>query len=566
MFCKNKYIKTVALLSALAICMYIMIIPAFGVNGLSTASDNAGIISGRVYHIKAYNGKYLDVANAGTANGTNVQIYTFNVDAACQEWIITQVGTDGGDKLYKIKDVNSGKLLSIAGSSSSHAANAWIWEDDGTTGQVFKIIRNSGDTFTFLTQCSDFLYALSYDTNMSVRQYYDSKTDIEMHFSISYAGLDRYNNNKGVCDGYNLLFNAYYDTVPYYDSSDSKAYVHMSAFKNLNYLPEIYFTYLGQGYYSMSSTVSGTKYYLTAPTSTSSGQKITWSTSFSSTNNNQLWQVSYSSSEKAYTIISKNMVLAEKNYGLSATSSYLVQDNIYATPAQWKLCYDEVYQGDNLLVGIIDSRHSDNHSSWIGNAATALYGTGSDSMTIYYNANVVPDNGVLENTQKELLMEDMENKKIIEFYAHGFLDSSGSYIRISDTTGAPVYLDTNDIKESDLSDTELIVFGSCSTAANYATQGAENMLTASVTNAGALMAVGFTAQIKCDNLQTFMQTITQNYATRLASYSDYSSKTPAEQSNIRSICYRKAVEEAATASGLSNTCVIFTNGNYITFS
>ncbi len=555
----------IAYLSIIAICFHLLIIPAFGVYGLATDSDNIGIISGRVYHIKAYNGKYLDVANAGTANGTNVQIYTFNVDAACQEWVITQDGTDGGDRLYKIKDVNSGKLLSIEASSSANAANAWIWEDDGTNGQIFKIKRNSDGTFTFYTQCSGYAKALSYDSAMNAQQT-DSTADSSTHFSISYAGLDRYKNDKGVCDGYNLLFNAYYDTVPYYDSSDSNTYVHMSLFKNLNYLPEIYFTYLGQGYYSMRSIVNSTTYYLTAPASTSSGQKITWSATFSDTNNNQLWQVSYSSSGKTYTIISKNMVLAGKDYGLSATSSYLVQNNIYATPAQWKLCYNETYQGDNLLVGIIDSQHSDNHSSWIGSAASALYSTGSDSVTIYYNANIVPDNGLLENTQKDILMEDMENKKIIEFYAHGFLDNSGSYIRISDTAESPVYLDTNDIKKLDLSDTEFIVFGSCSTAANYATNGAENMLTASVTNAGALMAVGFTDKIQCNNLQTFMQTITQNYAQRLASYTDYSSKTPAEQSNIRSVCYRQAVEQAATASGLSNECVIFTNSNYITFS
>lgn len=241
-----------------------MIIPTFGVHGLTTASDNVGIISGRVYHIQADNGKYFDVANAGTANGTNVQIYNFNVDAACQEWIITQVDTDGSDKLYKIKDVNSGKLLSIA-ASSAFSANAWIWEDDGSTGQIFKIRPNSDGTFTFLTQCSNYHYALAYDTNMSVRQYYDIKTDIATHFTISYAGLDRYNNNKGVCDGHNLMFNVNNSQTPYCNPTSSNSNVPMSDSKTLSYLPEIYFTYLGQGYYSMRSSINGTTYYLTSP-------------------------------------------------------------------------------------------------------------------------------------------------------------------------------------------------------------------------------------------------------------------------------------------------------------
>lgn len=562
MFCKNKYIKTVALLSVLAICLQMMIIPTFGVHGLTTAGDNVGIISGRVYHIKAYNGKYFDVANAGTANGTNVQIYNFNVDAACQEWIITQVGTDGSGKLYKIKDVNSGKLLSIEASSSANAANAWVWEDDGTTGQIFKIRQNSDGTFTFLTQCSNYTRALSYDSAMSVRQYTDSTTDNSMHFSISYASLNRYKNYKGVCDGHNLLFNVYYDTVPYYDSSDSNAYVHMSLFKNLNYLPEIYFTYLGQGYYSMRSSINGATYYLTASTSTSPGQKTTWSTTFSATNNNQLWQVSYSSSEKTYTIKSKNMVLAGNNYGLSATSSYLVQNNIYATPAQWKICYNEVYQGDNLLVGIIDSQHSDNHSSWIGSAATSLYGIGSDSMTIYYNANIVPDDGVLEITQKGLLMEDMENKKIIEFYAHGYSDSSGSYIRISNTTVSPVYLHENDVRELDFSDTELVVFGSCSTASNYAIDEAENMLTASVTHAGAYLAVGFTTAVECSKVLPFMQQLNSNYLDLFTLIDGYDNMTASAQFTQRLNAYKTAIASAAEDSYLTGKCVYYYNSTY----
>lgn len=160
-------------------------------------------------------------------------------------------------------------------------------------------------------------------------------------------------------------------------------------------------------------------------------------------------------------------------------------------------------------------------------------------------------------------MEYMEQSKIIFFYAHGFCDNSGSYIRLSDIPETPVYLTADDIKQLNLSDTELIIFGSCSTAANYNVDQAENLLTASVNNANALMAVGFTETIYCSKLQLFMQNITFNYNTQIAQYTDYANKSLTEQTNISSACYKAAIIQAASDAELTNQCVIFTNGNYI---
>ena len=117
---------------------------------------------------------------------------------------------------YKIKDINSGKLLIIEASASAYAANAWIWEDDGTTGQVFKLRDNGDGTFSFLTQCSDYSKVLSYDGNMSVRQYNDSSADKGTHFTIEFAGMNRYKQGKGVCDGWYIFHNVGYNTIPYY--------------------------------------------------------------------------------------------------------------------------------------------------------------------------------------------------------------------------------------------------------------------------------------------------------------------------------------------------------------
>lgn len=137
----------------------------------------AAVKDQNMYNIRMYHsGKYLDVANAGIYNGTNVQQYQFN-GAKCQKWFVTYVG--GGD--CKIMDVNSEKLLSITASSPNPQANVQIWYDDGTSGQFFKLRLNADSTYTIQSKCSG--YAMVLDVNnystvngANVEQYYDNNT------------------------------------------------------------------------------------------------------------------------------------------------------------------------------------------------------------------------------------------------------------------------------------------------------------------------------------------------------------------------------------------------------
>lgn len=542
------------------------ILTSYGLYGLTTGSNDPGILSGRVYHIKAYNGKNLDVANALSANGTNVQIYDFNVNAACQEWVITEVGQNNGDKLYKIKDVSSGKLLSIESSSSEYAANACIWEDDNLTGQIFKIRLNSDGTYSFLTQCSNFTKILAYDSAMSVRQYYDDSAVLGSHFTIEYAGLNRYKYNKGVCDGYYVLYNVYYDTVPYYYTSTSifdnnSEYSKMAAFVDLDELSEFYFTYYGGGYYSIKTIADGGTHYLTAPSSTSSGQKITWSNDFSESNNNQLWQMSYINTNDTYSIKSKNLVISNTDYSLQSTSSYLVQNTTSSAKSQWKLLCDETYVADNLFVGIIDPSHN-NHSLWMGDAMSALYDLGTNSFALRYQANLI------SSVDKSLLTDDMENCNIMIMRGHGGSNGAvSSCMQITSTAeNTTRYLTSSDVQSLDLSNTEIILYIGCSTAGNYNISNATNLLTASVTNAGAYMAVGFSDTIQCDNANIFAKHFAMEYKKKMSEYTDYSSMSVIEQLNVRITCYMNAISEAAILAGLTDLCVLYYDGTYATLS
>ena len=120
------------------------------------------IISGRIYSIRSVfdSPRYIDVTNGLTDDGSDVWTYPYN-GALCQEWEITKVsGTDE----YMIKDMHSGKYLSIWASSSGEGANAWIWHNDGTSGQRFHFEYVSGNRFIIKTKCSGYNKALAIDS------------------------------------------------------------------------------------------------------------------------------------------------------------------------------------------------------------------------------------------------------------------------------------------------------------------------------------------------------------------------------------------------------------------
>ena len=112
--------------------------------------------------------KSLDVSSGYTANGSDVSQYQPTFGTLWQQWHIAYAG--GGK--YRITDMNSGKLLSIAGSSSAERANVHIWAADGTTGQGFKIdgqstlvSGNYQTYYTFYSECSGYTKGIGVEGN-----------------------------------------------------------------------------------------------------------------------------------------------------------------------------------------------------------------------------------------------------------------------------------------------------------------------------------------------------------------------------------------------------------------
>lgn len=78
----------------------------------------------------------LDVSGAGTANGTNVQAWT-DLGNGAQKWNITK----NADGSYKLINVNSGKALDVSASGTTDGTNVQIWNDNGTGAQKWNIIK-----------------------------------------------------------------------------------------------------------------------------------------------------------------------------------------------------------------------------------------------------------------------------------------------------------------------------------------------------------------------------------------------------------------------------------------
>ncbi len=123
--------------------------------------DNVGVTSGikngGIYNIIAkHSNKAIDITGGGTTNGTLLNQYPVTPGYQWQRWKFEYQGN--GE--YKIRDMNSGYLLSISGSSNSNGANSHIWQQDGTDGQIFKIRANHDGTYTFLSKCSAYTKVL----------------------------------------------------------------------------------------------------------------------------------------------------------------------------------------------------------------------------------------------------------------------------------------------------------------------------------------------------------------------------------------------------------------------
>ncbi len=104
-------------------------------NPLTTTPPPTGGLANGVYRITArHSSKSLDVAGSSTADGANVQQYTYS-GGNNQKWTVQSLG--GGQ--YSIRAVHSGKALDVSGVSTADNADINQWTYSGGNNQKWTI-------------------------------------------------------------------------------------------------------------------------------------------------------------------------------------------------------------------------------------------------------------------------------------------------------------------------------------------------------------------------------------------------------------------------------------------
>ena len=103
----------------------------------TSTPGSVGLVNNAIYRIEpaCAPGKCLDVAGVGTADNTNVHIWTW-VSGANQQWKAVDVG--GGYWKFLPQHV-TGKALDVAGAGNADNTNVVMYTDNGSNAQKWKL-------------------------------------------------------------------------------------------------------------------------------------------------------------------------------------------------------------------------------------------------------------------------------------------------------------------------------------------------------------------------------------------------------------------------------------------
>lgn len=91
------------------------------------------------YVIESELGFSLDIYDASTNNGANVQIYAGNYSAAQRFYIKGEGQVESGEWYYSVKNINSGKMLDVWNGETTPRTNVWQYVQNGSGAQQWFI-------------------------------------------------------------------------------------------------------------------------------------------------------------------------------------------------------------------------------------------------------------------------------------------------------------------------------------------------------------------------------------------------------------------------------------------
>jgi hypothetical protein len=116
------------------------------VSSMKVLPNGDPTLDGNVFLFRNHNSNlYLDVPNASTTDGTQLQQWTLNGGNA-QRFSMTHLG----DGLYTITNVGSGKVIDVDGFSSDNGTKIQIWTSAGGINQKFIACKMTDGSYKFI--------------------------------------------------------------------------------------------------------------------------------------------------------------------------------------------------------------------------------------------------------------------------------------------------------------------------------------------------------------------------------------------------------------------------------
>lgn len=110
------------------------------------------LVANGTYRIACFtnNAIGLDIAGANTANGANVELWTYD-NASHQQFTLTLLS----DGYYTIKAAHSGKVLDVYNGTAANGTNVQTWDWNNIADSEWKIVHNSDNSYTFLSKLNN---------------------------------------------------------------------------------------------------------------------------------------------------------------------------------------------------------------------------------------------------------------------------------------------------------------------------------------------------------------------------------------------------------------------------
>ncbi|MCM1223465.1 MAG: RICIN domain-containing protein, partial [Lachnospiraceae bacterium] len=453
------------------------------------------------YYIHSDYGTSLTVTSPSSSGG-NVVLQSYSSTNTLQNWTINKItktyhGVTIKNKVNTLIEGNSVKF--IAGMYSTYT------EVYGQKGITWTVTNGTGSAT--INSSTGVLTGISQGT-VTVTATYKQSSSQQWSESCTVTVIP-------IAEGTYFIQNRYYEKYIQVDDDDAPDYknnggiMEQWTFNGEKYQRWI-FTHTGDGYYTITSDVSG--YAITVPPGSETSDDVDLILKPYAGVDRQKWKITLTDHESykikaksSESCTTKDLVMRINVQGLHSANGLNIQQRPYSDDEDYKDEWGLHKIGSKvMLLSIISTEGSHDHLSCYSDALRCFASTRYNEFNIVNTKYISATNCITQ----------MESSNIFISRSHGGANSTCSWLKLFDTgTASRLYSDNiYDFSTStalvNFGGVELMLYVGCTTA--YGGNTANNLITASV-NAGANYALGFQEEIDCNGANTWTSYFCEYY-------------------------------------------------------